>query len=263
MRSSTRISGAGLPALLNVVNLTAGYGRLPIISDVSVCAEAGTLVAIVGPNGSGKSTLLKAVMGILKPMSGCVLLGQEDVTGWPSHRIARRGVGYVPQITNVFPSLSVLENLEMGAFTVRGSSEERYESILDAFPDLANARRTRAGNLSGGQRNLLGVARALMAEPKVLLADEPTAGLAPDNTKRIWQWLIQIAAKGAAVVVVEQNVDLALDHADRAYVLVAGRNRLEGKTSEIRQTDLHALFLGGDPPSDIHQTAAEGADGKR
>jgi branched-chain amino acid transport system ATP-binding protein len=263
MRSSTRISGAGLPALLNVMNLTAGYGRLPIISDVSVCADAGSLVAIIGPNGSGKSTLLKAVMGILKPMSGRVMLDQADVTGWPSYRIARQGVGYVPQITNVFPSLSVLENLEMGAFTLRGSSERKSERILDSFPDLANARRTRAGNLSGGQRNLLGVARALMAEPTLLLADEPTAGLAPDNTQRIWKWLIEIAAQGAAVIVVEQNVDLALDHADRAYVLVAGRNRLEGKTSDIRRTDLNALFLGGDPRSDVHQTAAEGTDGKR
>jgi ABC-type branched-subunit amino acid transport system ATPase component len=207
-------------------------------------AEASTIVAIIGPNGSGKSTLLKAVIGLLKPMSGRVEADGQDVTGWPPHRIVARGIGYVPQFNNVFVSLNIVENLEMGAFTFSGDARPRIEKVLASFPDLAAARTKKAGALSGGQRNLLGVARALMLEPKVILVDEPTAGLAPKNSKRVWEALTSIAAAGTAVVVVEQNVDMALDHANYAYVMVAGRNRLDGSANEVRAHDLHAIFLG-------------------
>jgi branched-chain amino acid transport system ATP-binding protein len=230
--------------LLNVESLTAGYTQLPVIHGIGLQAEAGSIVAIVGPNGSGKSTLLKAIIGLLKPMSGHVHADGQDLTGWPTHKIVSRGIGYVPQFNNVFVSLNIVENLEMGAFSFAGDSKPRVERVLASFPDLAAARSKKAGALSGGQRNLLGVARALMLEPKVILVDEPTAGLAPQNSKRVWEALTKIAAEGTAVVVVEQNVDMALDHADRAYVMVAGRNRLNGSATEVRAHDLHAIFLG-------------------
>jgi ABC-type branched-subunit amino acid transport system ATPase component len=235
--------------LLNVEALTAGYTQLPVITGIGLRAEAGSIVAIVGPNGSGKSTLLKAIIGLLKPMSGRVEADGQDLTGWPTHRIVSRGIGYVPQFNNVFVSLNIVENLEMGAFSFSGDPRPRVEKVLESFPDLAAARTKKAGALSGGQRNLLGVARALMLEPKVILVDEPTAGLAPKNSARVWEALTKIAAGGTAVVVVEQNVDMALGHAHRAYVMVAGRNRLDGTADEVRAHDLHAIFLGQHEPN--------------
>jgi branched-chain amino acid transport system ATP-binding protein len=233
--------------LLRVEGLTAGYTQLPVIQDLSLECRPGSIVTILGPNGSGKSTLLKTAVGLLKPMAGSVRVGDTDITGWKPFKVARSGVGYVPQMSNVFVSLTVLENLEMGAFSIRGDVRERIREVLDAFPDLADAIGKKAGQLSGGQRNLLGVARALMLRPQVILVDEPTAGLAPNNTKRIWDGLSQIAKGGTAVVVAEQNVDVALAHADRAYVLVAGRTKLEGPAAAAREADLHAMFLGQEP----------------
>jgi neutral amino acid transport system ATP-binding protein len=230
--------------LLRASGLTAGYTELPVIQEVSIDCEPGSIVTVLGPNGSGKSTLLKAIIGILKPMAGNVHIEDTDVTGWPTFRIARNGLSYVPQLNNIFPSLSVVENLEMGGFSYTGDVRARVHEVLEDFPDLAAAHAKKGGELSGGQRNLLGVARALMMHPRVILVDEPTAGLAPINTKRIWDQLVRIAAAGTAVVVAEQNVDMALAHADRAYVLATGRTRLEGPTAEIRSADLQAIFLG-------------------
>lgn len=230
--------------MLRVSGLTAGYTQLPVIEEVSIACDPGSIVTILGPNGSGKSTLLKAIVGMLKPMSGQVEIGDTDITGWASFRIVRSGLSYVPQLNNVFVSLSVIENLEMGGFSYTGDLRRRVGEVLEAFPDLAAVPRRKAGQLSGGQRNLLGVARALMMEPKVILVDEPTAGLAPVNAKRIWAQLTRIAEFGTAVVVAEQNVDAAMEHADRAYVLATGRTRLEGATSDIDSQDLQAVFLG-------------------
>lgn len=230
--------------MLQTEALTAGYGRLPVIQEMTVHADKASVVAIVGPNGSGKSTLLKTLMGLLKPSAGKVAVEGLDVTGWPPHRIARAGMAYVPQLSNVFVSLTVVENLEMGAFTIRGNVPAKVTQVLDRFPELSAARRKKAGELSGGQRNLLGVARALMSEPKIVLADEPTAGLSPGNAHKIWASLSSLAREGTAVVVVEQNVDMALAHADFAYVMVAGRCRLEGPSDHVSRADLRALFLG-------------------
>jgi ABC-type branched-subunit amino acid transport system ATPase component len=233
--------------LLQVERLTAGYTQLPVVQDVTIRAQAGSLVSIIGPNGSGKSTLLKAIMGFLKPMSGSVTVEDRDVTGWAPHRIVRGGAGYVPQLSNIFVSLTVEENLEMGGFTYAADVRTRMEEVLQTLPDLLAARKKKAGELSGGQRNLLGVARALMIEPKVVLVDEPTAGLAPANSRRIWDELLRISAAGKAVVVVEQNVDLALRNSTWTYVLVAGKNRLEGPSESVMQEDLHGIFLGHEP----------------
>jgi branched-chain amino acid transport system ATP-binding protein len=216
------------------------------------------MVSIIGPNGSGKSTLLKAIVGLLRPMNGTVLLDGKDVTGWAPHRVVREGLGYVPQGQNVFPSLNVVENLQMGAFSMSQGIGVQVERVLNEFPDLSASRRKKAGDLSVGQRNLLGVARALMLQPRVVLVDEPTSGLAPDNTKLMWQQLVRIRTSGAAVVVVEQNVDMALEHSDWCYVLRAGRALIDGPASAIRLENLDAIFLGA-----THIDDGEGWESRR
>jgi len=231
-------------SILTVDGLSAGYSRVPVVTDVALASEPGKIAVVVGPNGAGKSTMLKAVMGILRPMSGTILLADQDVTGWEPHRVARAGIGYVPQVNNVFPALSVIENLEMGAFTRKGDIKERMNEVLAMFPDLRDAAKRPAVVLSGGQRNMLGMARALMLDPKVLLLDEPTAGRGPMYVGRIWDRVSAIAATETSVVVVEQNVDLALEHADWAYIMIAGRNYMDGPAQAIKQADLAAIFLG-------------------
>lgn len=232
--------------MLQADSITAGYGKVPIINDVRVYADAGSVVALLGPNGAGKSTFLKAIFGLLRQTQGRVQVDGLDVAGMPPHRIAQAGMAYVPQVNNIFASLTVRENLEMGAYTRKTGVHERIDEVLEIFPDLATARMKRAGDLSGGQRNMLALARALMLEPKVVLLDEPTAGLSPAYTAVVWKQVRRVAEMGTAVVVVEQNVDLALTHADRVYVLVAGRNRLDGTAAEVSTVDLSSLFLGGD-----------------
>ncbi len=231
---------------MRVDRVSAGYDKLPIIQDLSIRAEAGSVTAIIGPNGSGKSTLLKAIAGILRIMSGSVEVCGTNTTGWPAHRIARQGLGYVPQTNNVFPSLSVIENLEMGAYTRENGVQGRIREILEIFPDLAKASAQKAGTLSGGQRNMMGIARALMVSPTVLLLDEPTAGLSPTYTEKVWEQARRIAGSGTAVVVVDQNVDMALSNSDVAYVVLAGHNYIDGPADEIQKEDLPSIFLGGD-----------------
>jgi ABC-type branched-subunit amino acid transport system ATPase component len=225
--------------------LTAGYSKVPVVQDVDVEAEPGHVVAIVGPNGAGKSTMLKAMFGLLRNSSGSIRLAGEEIGGWPAFRIARSGMAYVPQVINVFTNLSVVENLEMGGYTLKSGTARRVEEVLEIFPDLNTARTKKAGNLSGGQRNMLGMARALMLEPKVVLLDEPTAGLSPAYTGVVWDQIRRVAALGTGVVVVEQNVDLAVKNADWVYVLVAGRNRLDGPAPAVGNEDLPSIFLGG------------------
>jgi branched-chain amino acid transport system ATP-binding protein len=231
-------------ATLDVDSVASGYGKVPIVTNVSLRAEPSAVTAIVGPNGSGKSTLLKAICGLLKLSAGRVVLCGQDLTGRPPHVIARSGLGYVPQVGNAFPRLTVTENLEMGGYARRGDLRARLREVLDIFPDLAAATHKHAGALSAGQRNLLGTARALMADPQALLLDEPTAGLSPAYTRIIWEQVKRIAEAGTAVVVVEQNVDLALHNAAYVYVLVRGRNHLEGLPDEVGKHDLSQVFLG-------------------
>ncbi len=237
---------------LRAERITAGYGRVPVIEDVSIRVAPGSIAAVIGPNGAGKSTLLRAIFGLLRQVSGRVVVGGRDVSGWRPFQIARHGMAYVPQVDNIFPSLSIVENLEMGAFTRRTGTRARIAEVLALFPDLAAAGHRRAGELSGGQRNMLGMARALMLEPTVVLLDEPTAGLSPAYTTVVWEQVRRIAATGAAVVVVEQNVDLALRHADWGYVLVAGRNRLDGPCGALADEDLPAIFLGAGGPREAN-----------
>lgn len=229
---------------LRIEGMTGGYGRLPIVQEVSLQADQGKVVSVVGPNGAGKSTLFKLVSGTLRPMSGKVHVKGQNLTNLPANRVARLGLAYVPQERNIFPSLTVRENLEMGGFILSGDLSGRINHLFELFPDLHAAAHLKSGNLSGGQRNMLAMARALMLDPAVLLLDEPTAGLSPAYTDVVWQKVRTIAETGTTVVVVEQNVDRAIANSDWVYVLVAGRNRVDGSPDAMRSLDLPAIFLG-------------------
>jgi branched-chain amino acid transport system ATP-binding protein len=230
---------------LEVDAIVAGYGDAAIVRGVSLQATSGQIAVIVGPNGAGKSTLMKAIVGLITPMSGAVRLGAEDITSLaPSERV-RRGLGYVPQVDNVFPSLSVFENLEMGSYFVRGKVGDRVEELLELFPDLKPALRRPARTLSGGQRNMLALARGLMPRPNVLLVDEPTAGLSPRYEGAVWDHLIAIRDTGVGVIAVEQNTRRALSNADDAYLLVLGECRRRGSGQQLlADEELVSLYIG-------------------
>jgi branched-chain amino acid transport system ATP-binding protein len=232
--------------LIEAVALRGGYGGNDILQGCSAVAAAGEVVVIVGPNGAGKSTLLKAMFGMIDLREGRVRLSGEDVTGLGTTELVRRGIGFVPQERNVFPSLSVHENLEMGGFTARGDLSSRFESVYALFPPLAAKRRQAAGELSGGQRQMVAMGRALMLSPRVLLLDEPTAGLSPLFRAEIFAKVAEIGRNGTAIVLVEQNAREALAIADRGYVLATGRNRFEGTGAALlADPEVAASFLGG------------------
>lgn len=245
--------------VLQVERLTGGYGKSAIVQEASLRAEAGKIVAIVGPNGAGKSTFLKIIAGVLPSMSGTVTVKGQNVGGLPANKVARMGLAYVPQENNVFPTLNIRENLEMGGFILSGDLSRQIEHIYELFPDLKTAERKKAGSLSGGQRNMLAMARALMLEPAALLLDEPTAGLSPIYTEVVWQKAHAIADSGTAVVVVEQNVERAISNADWVYVLVAGRNRVEGTADQMRSLDLPSIFLGKSEKGEVSADTSNAA----
>ena len=229
---------------LEVTGITGGYGKVPIVHGVSMRAQSGHVVTIVGPNGAGKSTFLKVIAGVLGASEGSVKVEGNEIVNLPANKVARLGLAYVPQEANVFPSLTIRENLEMGGFILQHDLTQRIHHLYELFPDLKTAQHKKAGNLSGGQRNMLAMARALMLDPKVLLLDEPTAGLSPIYTDVVWQKVNAIAKTGTAVVVVEQNVERAIANSNWVYVLVAGRNRVDGTPDDMRALDLPAIFLG-------------------
>jgi ABC-type branched-subunit amino acid transport system ATPase component len=232
-----------MPAL-QTEGVTAGYGRAPIINDISVSAELGRITTIIGPNGAGKSTFAKTLVGILKPMSGSIKVNDVDITRMPGHQIPRAGLVYVPQNDNVFKRMTVRENLEVGGFVSKEDPSARIAELFEIFPDLAKAHSKRAGLLSGGQQNLLAIARALMASPSVIVLDEPTAGLSPAYTNVVWDQVGRIAKLDTAVLVVEQNVERALKHSDFVHIFVAGRDHVHGNASDVAKLDLPSIFLG-------------------
>lgn len=234
---------------LTAKGITAGYSRVPIIRDVHISVEPGTITTIVGPNGAGKSTLAKALCGVLKLSAGQVWVADKDVTNVAGHLLPKHGLSYVPQNENVFVSLTVRENLEIGGQALHRDDDATINEVLAIFPDLAKAKDKPAGQLSGGQQNMLAMARALMADPSVIVLDEPTAGLSPAYTSVVWEQIERVVATGTAAIVVEQNVARALGHAEAVYVLVAGENHVHGPTEEIAQLDLAAIFLGHDGAS--------------
>jgi branched-chain amino acid transport system ATP-binding protein len=237
--------------ILRAEGITSGYGGVPVIRDVSISVGAGEIVALIGPNGAGKSTLLKSLVGILRLSSGKILLGTDDVTGHPPEDLAKRGVGYVPQVQDIFEPLSVKENLEMGGYLLNDSAiAGRIKQVCDVFPALAPMMRRRADKLSGGERKMLAIGRVLMLDPKVLILDEPTANLAPilaDGVLR--EQVRRLADAGKAVLLVEQRARAALEVANWTVVLVSGVTRLEGRPSDLlERSDFEALFLGAGPP---------------
>lgn len=226
--------------------VTGGYGRTPVVTAVSAQVATGEVVALVGPNGAGKSTFLKAVFGLLPMTEGKVTLGEEVLSGLEPQEIARRGVAYVPQVDNVFPTMTIQENLEMGAFATGSDVKAGSDYVYELFPDLLAARRRPAGQLSGGQRIMLALARGLMAQPSMILLDEPTAGLSPLYADRVWELIRRIAKDNRGVLVVEQNVGLALRGSDRLEVLVDGRVKLSTAPQAISEDRLAQVFLGLD-----------------
>jgi neutral amino acid transport system ATP-binding protein len=234
------------PALLETRELVAGYvPEAPILNGVSIVANEGEIVTVVGPNGAGKSTLIKTIYGLLTPTEGSVLLAGEPLQGKRPHDITRRGLSYVPQRDNVFVSLTVQENLEMGSLE-RATTAERIEQMYELFPRLRERSRQAAGTMSGGERQMVAMARALMPDPRVLLVDEPSAGLSPAFVDVIFAKIRDVNAAGVTIVMVEQNARRALEMSDRGYVLDLGVNRFEGPGKALLDDPKVAeLYLGG------------------
>jgi ABC-type branched-subunit amino acid transport system ATPase component len=233
---------------LETRDLTAGYAGSPVVHGVSINVQPGEVVSIVGPNGSGKSTLLKSVVGLVEVLSGTVLVGDRDVTGWPSENVARIGVGYVPQVDDVFAPLTVRENLEMGGYLLKSREvPARLEHVLEVFPQLRKMVGRRAGKLSGGERKMLAMGRALMLEPALVVLDEPTANLAPIIAGQVLhEHVRQLASTGASVLVVEQRAKAVLEISDRTYVLGGGQLRMQGTPDELGSSqEFIDSFLGG------------------
>lgn len=233
--------------LLTADGVVAGYSAADmILKGVGVTVSPGEIVSIVGPNGAGKSTFLKALAGLVRPSQGSIRLEGRELRGLKPREIARAGIAFVPQENNVFASMTVRENLEMGGHVDRAGSSDQIARIFERFPDLHAKRRQAARTLSGGQRQMLAMGMALMVEPKLLLLDEPSAGLSPVATERLFETIRQIHADGVAILMVEQNALEALALSDRAYIFVDGRNHRSGPAAELAaDPEVRRIFLGG------------------
>ncbi|MGB9955779.1 ABC transporter ATP-binding protein [Haloferax prahovense] len=243
-------SGAGVEGrddvLLRVRDLDAGYGDLQILTDVDMDVFDGEYVTIVGPNGAGKSTTMKSVFGLTAHMGGTVQFKDEDITGRRPEDIIHVGIGYVPQNDNIFPTLTVEENLEMGAYILDEVPQNAMEAVYERFPILRERKDQKAGTMSGGQQQMLAMGRALMLEPDLLLLDEPSAGLAPDLVKEMFDKIDEINEAGTAILMVEQNAKEALRRCDRGYVLANGQNRyMDTGTALLEDEQVRQDFLGG------------------
>jgi branched-chain amino acid transport system ATP-binding protein len=233
-------------SLLRIEALVAGYGAVDILNGVDIAVEPGRISVIIGPNGAGKSTAMKAIFGLAQVRSGRVLFEDEEITGQLADRLVARGIAYVPQERNVFRSLSVRENLEMGAFLKPGDIARRIEAVLTLFPPLREKLKQAAGELSGGQRQMVAMGRALMLEPKLLMLDEPTAGLSPLYMDQIFERIVAINRSGVGVLLVEQNAKQALAIGHVGYVLATGRNRFTDTAAALlANREVAESFLGG------------------
>ena len=237
-------------AVLAIEDLQAGYeAGVPIVRGVSLVVRQSEIVAILGPNGAGKSTLIKAIAGLVPKFSGRVLLEGQDITATKAHELARNGLGFVPQTENVFTLMSIADNLRLAADVLSGPERaQQIDAMFELFPDLARQRQLTAGRLSGGQRQMLAVARALIAKPRILMLDEASAGLSPKLVGEVFAKLSEIRAAGITILMVEQNAKAALAIADRALILAEGRTVHEGLSAEIaRDPSIGRLYLGARP----------------
>ncbi|WP_029041793.1 ABC transporter ATP-binding protein [Cucumibacter marinus] len=233
-------------SLIEVSNVSAGYGGTPILNGVNLAIESTDIGVIVGPNGAGKSTTLKAIFGLLRVSEGAVLLNGRDITNAEADKLVPMGLSFVPQEFNVFTSMTVEENLEMGAFVRRDDFSDTLASVYEMFPPLKEKRRQKAGELSGGQRQMVAMGRALMSQPKLLLLDEPSAGLSPRYMLEIFEQVIKINKSGVGILMVEQNARQALEFASKGFVLAGGKNRFTGSGRELLDDpEVAQSFLGG------------------
>jgi len=235
-----------MSALLKVAGLTAGYGGVPVIEAIELEVAENSVTVIIGPNGAGKSTLLKSIFALTRIASGTIMLGTRDITGLATSALVPIGIAAVPQSRNVFPSLTVAENLDIGTYAAPPKDQAgTLEKILTLFPDLVPKLNQAAGELSGGQRQMVAIGRALMSEPKLLLLDEPTAGLSPAYLEKIFDLILDIRKTGVTILMVEQNAKQALRIADMGHVLVNGRNFISGAGAELLANDnVRRSFLG-------------------
>lgn len=234
--------------LLTAHGITAGYGKIDILHDVSVHVSPGEIVSVIGPNGAGKSTTFKTIVGFLHPRVGRVVFNGEEITGLRPDLVLRRGLAYVPQGRLVFPQMTVVENLEMGAYTVEDPARvaQAFERVFALFPVLYERRRQKAGTMSGGEQQMVAIGRALMTTPQLILLDEPSLGLSPKYVTLIFDKLVEMKRAGYTLMLVEQNAARALAIADRGYVLELGRNRFEGAgTALLADPEVKRLYLGG------------------
>jgi ABC-type branched-subunit amino acid transport system ATPase component len=234
-----------LMSLLEFDNVVSGYGEMEILHGVSIHVDQGEIVSIIGPNGAGKSTLVKTVFGLLNTWEGNINFADEDIIGLSPEQIVHKGMCYVPQVDNTFSSLTVQENLEMGAYIRDDDYRSRIEEIYDLFPDIKDRRRSKVSKLSGGMRQMVALGRALMLDPQMLLLDEPSAGLAPMVVDMIFERIKTINQQGVTLLIIEQNARKALENSDRGYVMVDGKNRLDGPGPELLADEqIGELFLG-------------------
>lgn len=232
-------------ALLETRGLSSGYGKTIICNDISLSVPAGQISCIIGPNGAGKSTLLKTIAGVLPPVAGSIRIAGQEIAGQRAAQVARSGMAYVPQEANVFRQMTTHENLAMGGWTDESRTKAGREMVYDMFPDLARLKQTRAGELSGGQRQMVAFGMALMLEPKVLLLDEPSAGLSPLMVGQMFETVQQVNAKGVAILMVEQNAIQGLRISHRGIVMAAGQIAMEGAASDLLgSTSVSELYLG-------------------
>jgi ABC-type branched-subunit amino acid transport system ATPase component len=232
-------------AEIKAQDITAGYDGPPILDKVSVTAETGRVTVVLGPNGAGKSTLAKAIVGLIPVRNGRVTIDGVDVTGQKPHELVKKGLAYLPQLRNVFDDMSIIENLEMGGYTKSRQMRKKVNELLAMFPDLAKDRHKHAKKLSGGQQRMLALARMLMTDPSVAILDEPTAGLSPLYTSRVWDQIVQIKQAGVGLLVIEQNAAMAMERADSVYLLAQGQNVLSGEANAVRSRPEVARILVG------------------
>jgi ABC-type branched-subunit amino acid transport system ATPase component len=236
-----------LSDILEVHDLTAGYSGWPVLHEVSLRARKGYITGIIGPNGSGKSTLLKAIVGMISPTQGQVLFQGEDITGNSPFEILTQGLAYIPQGKQTFPDMSVMENLQMAAYTFRDADliSERFRGVFEHFPVLEEREKQPAGTLSGGEQSMLSFAMAMVLDPSCMLLDEPSLGLAPKMTEAVFNTIVELNEKGTSMIIVEQNVNVLLEVADYVFILDNGRNRYEGTREQVMgEEELMKMYMG-------------------